>query len=122
MTGVSAIRVHAGDFKIGSNHFFVTDGRLLMAVPGRWFRTWIPISEVSTLERASEESVKRVGGSLGWGIAGGALLGPIGLLAGLLAGGQATDVTFVCTFKDGRKFLGTIDSKAYTKMSAALFK
>jgi hypothetical protein len=57
----------------------------------------------------------------GWGIVGAVLLGPVGLLAGLLAGGRGKDVTFVGVHKDGRKFFATTDSKTYTKISAALF-
>jgi hypothetical protein len=122
MTTVSAIEVHAGDFKKGRDHHFVSDGRLVMGVPGKFFRQWIPATEISELEQASEEAVKRLGGTVGWGLVGGVLLGPVGLLAGLLAGGRGNDVTFVCKFKDGRKFMGTMDSKAYTKMSSVLFK
>src|SRR3546814_10870207 len=51
---------------------------------------------IADLEPASEESVKRIGGTLGWGAAGALVLGPVGLLAGLLAGGRGTEVTFVC--------------------------
>lgn len=49
-------------------------------------------------------------------------LGPAGLLAGLLLGGEKSkDVTFVAKFKDGRKFLGTTDNKTFTKLQAAVF-
>jgi hypothetical protein len=122
MVSISRIEIHAGDFKKGGNNFFASDGRLLLGIPGKFFRQWFPITEIAELEVASEEGAKRLGGTVGWGLAGAALLGPVGLLAGLLVGGKAKDVTFICQLKDGRKFLGTTDSKAYTKMSAALFR
>ncbi len=77
--------------------------------------------DIETLEIASEESVKRLGGTVGWGVAGAALLGPVGLLAGLLVGGRGNDVTFVATFKDGRRLLATTTSKAFTDMTAKRF-
>jgi len=79
----------------------------------------LDLSEVETVDIASEESVKKIGGTIGWGAAGGLVLGPAGLLAGLLLGGKSKDVTFVARFKDGRKMLATADSKTYTKLLAA---
>ncbi|QMU61164.1 MAG: hypothetical protein GKR92_05395 [Gammaproteobacteria bacterium] len=51
----------------------------------------------------------------------GVFLGPAGLLAGLLAGGKKKQITFVCKFKDGRKFLATVPSKVYMEISASVF-
>ena len=72
----------------------------------------------STVEPATEESVKRLGGTLGWGVAGGLLLGPVGLLAGLLAGGRHKEITFICVFQDGKKIVATADNKTYVKLLA----
>jgi hypothetical protein len=112
--------VHAGDFKKGKDHQLV-GGELIMKRPNKFFRESIPLKQIETLEMASEESVKRIGGTVGWGIAGGVLLGPIGLLAGLVAGGKGKNVTFVCQLKDGRKFLATASSKIFTELTAAVF-
>ena len=81
----------------------------------------IYITEVEELETASEENVKRIGGTVGWGVAGAALLGPVGLLAGLLLGGKGKEVVIVCKLKDGRKFLAVVDSGTYQKIQAAMF-
>jgi len=118
-----AFKVHAGDFKEGNDHQYLASKPpvLLMKSEGKFFREKIPLSEIVELEVASEENVKRLGGTVGWGTAGAALLGPVGLLAGLIVGGKGKDVTFVCKFKDGRKFLGTAKSKIYTKLNAAIF-
>jgi hypothetical protein len=73
--------------------------------------------DIASVEKANEESVKRIGGTVGWGAVGGVLLGPVGLLAG----GRGTDVTFVAHFKDGSKLLATTDAKTYTAIQAASF-
>ena len=112
--------VHAGDFKKGKEHQFMKDA-IHMKSKKKFFREKIPVSQIEKIEVASEESVKRIGGAVGWGIAGAALLGPVGLLAGLLGGGQGKNITFVCKLKDGRKFLGTAKSKVYTEITAAHF-
>jgi len=44
------------------------------------------------------------------------LLGPAGLLAGLILGAKGKDTTFVCEFKDDRKFLGTASSKVFNEL------
>jgi len=116
-----SFKVLAGDFQKGKGHQFV-GGKLIMKIPGKFFGETISLNQVETVEVASEESVKRIGGTVGWGVAGGILLGPVGLLAGLLAGGRGKDVTFVCKLKDGRKFMATAPSKVFTALSAALFK
>ena len=116
-----SFEVHAGDFKKGKDHQFLKN-KLVMKRPGKFFRENIKLNQIETVEIASEDAVKRIGGTVGWGIAGGLVLGPVGLLAGLLAGGKGKNVTFVCQLKDGRKFLATASSKIYTGLTAAVFK
>lgn len=116
---MAKVVVHAGDWPKGTGRF-VLDAFALPKSEWGGFEG-ISASELATIDLATEDSVKRIGGTVGWGVVGGALLGPVGLLAGLLAGGRGKDVTFVAVFKDGRKFLGTTDSKAFTRMKAATF-
>ena len=122
------ITIHAGDF--GECHAICSpsgwggSGPWEMRVftkKGRFWGEKIPFSELETVEVASEESVKSIRGTIGWGIAGGVLLGPAGLLAGLLLGGKEKEVTFVARFKDGRKMLATTDNETFTKLMAAVF-
>lgn len=115
---MAKIKVHAGDFsKINAQY---TLGSFLLNEPDKWTPTTYGANDIEELTQASEESVKRLGGTAGWGVAGAVLLGPVGLLAGLLAGGRGKDVTFIAKFKDGKK-LATTDSKTFTKMQASLF-
>jgi hypothetical protein len=109
------INIHAGSFKKGQEHQYVRE-KFFMKNESKFFREKIPLSEVSTVELATEEAVVSLGGAAGWGLAGSVLLGPVGLLAGLVLGGKGKDITFVCVFKDGRKFLGTASEKVFNEL------
>lgn len=120
---MAKFKIHAGDFETSKGKGRISKENMLMPPQ---FNTWtpgetIPLSELETVEEASEESVKRIAGTVGWSIAGAVVLGPVGLLAGLLLGGKGKDVTFVARFKDGRKLLATTDSKTFTRMKAVVF-
>jgi len=125
---VGKIKVEAGDFKTGSNSQFVAifgANQFQMALNqlgwAGYKRANYSAKDVEEITVASEDSVKSLGGTVGWGVAGAVLFGPVGLLAGLLAGGRGKNVTFICKFKDGKKFLGTTDSKTFTKIRASQF-
>lgn len=79
------------------------------------------MTQIESLEVATEENVKKMGGAIGWGLVGGIALGGIGALAGVLAGGSGKEVTFVCKFKDGRKMLVKADVKVFESIQAACF-
>lgn len=115
------IKVHAGDFVNGGHHSFGF-GVFHLYTPDHPFKGEAIIgTELESADIATEESVKKIGGTVGWGVAGAALLGPAGLLAGLLLGGKKKEVTFIARFKDGRKMLATTDSKTFTKIQASVF-
>ena len=117
---MSKIKVLAGDFIKGDGQF--SWGSLVLKTKAHsWVGETIAASELETVEVATEESVKKIGGTVGWGVAGAVLLGPAGLLAGLLLGGRKKEITFVARFKDGRKLMATTDSKTFTKLQAACF-
>ncbi len=119
---MASIEIHAGDFPSGKHS---TNGGVISLswAPGDGLlgKTVILIGQVDEVSVASEEEVKRTAGTLGWGVAGAALLGPVGLLAGLLLGGKGKDVTFIMKLKDGKKMLATTDAKTYTKIQAHTF-
>jgi hypothetical protein len=118
---MAKITVQAGDFYKGGQHQFMFGTMTLFSDKAKWMGEAIPVTELQSVEPASEESVKKVGGTLGWGAVGAVALGPVGLLAGLMLGGKGKEVTFVATLKDGRKMLATTDAKTYTKLQAAVF-
>ena len=117
---MAKIKVHAGDFLEGDGQY--SFGSLVLRTESaKWLGETIAITALETVEIANEENVKKIGGTVGWGAAGALILGPVGLLAGLLLGGKKKEVTFVAKFKDGRKLLATTDSKTLTKLQAAVF-
>ena len=67
----------------------------------------------------TEENKKKFLSSAGWGLVGAALFGPVGLLAGALAGGNRKEIAFAVYLKDGRKFLAVADPKTYQQIVAA---
>ncbi len=117
---MAKVKVRAGDFLEGDSQY--SFGSLILKTKEHNFLgETIPITELETVEIATEESVKKLGGTVGWGAAGALILGPVGLLAGLLLGGKKKEVTFIAKFKDGRKLLASNDSKTFTKLQASVF-
>lgn len=117
---MAKITIHAGDWAKGQGSFGF--GAFALPKEGAFagFET-VRGDALESVELASEDAVKRVGGTVGWGLTGAVLLGPVGLLAGLLAGGRGKNVTFIAKFKDGRKILATTDSKVFVKIQALVF-
>lgn len=115
-----SFEILAGDFQKSKNAQFA-GGSFHLPVDGKFLREKIPSGQVEDLDVASEENVKRMAGSIGWGVVGGLALGGIGVIAGLLAGGTKKEVTFVCKFKDGRRMLARADNKTFTEIKASQF-
>jgi hypothetical protein len=113
----------AGDFRKDGNHqFLAAKNSFYLQKDGWWPRfESVELSELEEIVLASEENVKKLWGSAAMGIAGAALLGPIGLLAGVLAGGNKKEVVFICKFKDGRKLMAKSKSKTFQAIQQALF-
>jgi hypothetical protein len=110
---MGSINILAGDFRKGPHHKY--DNCFLMKIDNGFYRQKISDSYIEQLEIASEENITSIGGSIGWGIAGSALLGPVGLLTGVIFGGKkGKSITFICKFKDGRKFIGVTSSKTFS--------
>lgn len=73
--------------------------------------------DLKSVQLQTEESVKKLPEMAAWGLAG-SLLGPVGLFAGLIIGGNRKSVCALCELKDGRKFLAVMDSKIYQQLLA----
>jgi hypothetical protein len=123
MLGQHYFKVHAGDFGEGEGHLGAMSGTFSLPVRGKLIATEnIRATQVDAVEIATEERVKKLGGTVGWGLLGGALLGPAGMLAGLLVGGRGKRVVFTMQFNDGRKLLGSADGPAFTAIETAAFQ
>lgn len=115
---MASIKILAGDFSqgealLGNNSITLRSGN---------GKETLWASQLKSIEVASEENVKKFAGSAGWGAVGGLALGPLGLVAGLVLGGNKKVVTFIGTFEDGRKFLATSDVKTHRSLLAATFR
>ncbi len=118
---MARIELHAGDWGRGSGTYGSILSVFSFPTPGSFQQETVMGNQLASIEIASEESVKRIGGAAGWGAIGALALGPVGLLAGMLLGGRGKDVTLIATFKDGRKLLATTDSKTFVKLQALVF-
>ncbi len=115
------LEVHAGDFGETSvlRQCIVSPLFRSMTMPNGYH---MDFRDLDTVEIATEESARKVGGMIGWGAAGAFALGPVGLLAGLLVGSRGKkEVTFIAKTKGGKKFMATCSNKDYVKIKAAVF-
>ena len=62
------VKVDTGDFVKGENGQFVVD-HFLLRVPGKFLRENITIADVEEVDIATEENVKKLEGTIGWGVA-----------------------------------------------------
>lgn len=123
---MATIKVEAGDLDKGSWQFTGLFGSALMTKSTTKDHPWRgeSVDLGADLERAElldEESVKRLAGTAGWGIAGAVLLGPLGAIGGILLGGNKKEVAFAAYLKDGRKFMGVTDGGTWKKIMAIVF-
>lgn len=77
----------------------------------------VSIEELENIEVISEENAYSVLSKAGWGVAGSALLGPAGLLAGALAKGNNKRVTAIITFTDNRRALISCNQKILNELA-----
>lgn len=111
---MAKITIHAGDFG-GKGTGFLCAGVLVLN------GIQVPLETLSDLEIATEENVKKLAGTIGWGIAGVAVFGLAGAVAGLIAGGRKKEITFIAKFEGGKRLFATTDKKTYTQLQASIF-
>ena len=117
---MARLNVLAGDFKITSKYSHWFNGYLLMKRNGKFFREKIYPKQIESVQLASEEAVISLGGAAAFGTAGAVLLGPVGLLAGLVLGSRGNDTTFICKLMDGRKFMATARTRVFKELERQL--
>lgn len=110
-------RVIAGDYM----------GKSVTAVAGAVqicvdFKTLIPLDkfEVESYDVITEDTRKSAASGVARGAVGAALLGPVGMLAGLSAKNKST-ITVAIRFKDGKNSLLEVDEKIYKKFVQSMF-
>jgi len=113
---MAQLNVLAGDFQVISGRSHWWRGKLLMKRNGKFFRESIRAGQIESVQLASEEAVLSLGGAAAFGTAGALLLGPVGLLAGLVLGGRGKETTFICKLTDGRKFMATARTHVFKEL------
>ncbi len=78
-------------------------------------------NDIQNVEIITEENKKKFIGTAGWGLVGGLALGPLGLIAGILAGGNKKEFLIACELKNGKKLIAEVDSKIYKSMLNASY-
>ncbi|MFZ0156112.1 hypothetical protein [Pseudomonas sp.] len=113
---MTRLTVQSGDFLQGEGEY--RNGSLtLKSCSNPSSGEKIALSGISELIVANQESSRSLGSALGWGMACALVAGPVGLLAGFWLGGKEEEVTFLATFKDGRKLMAITDSKTWSKLN-----
>ncbi|PWB35960.1 hypothetical protein DCO48_00495 [Pseudomonas sp. SDI] len=112
---MTRLTVQSGDFLQGEGEY--RNGSLTLKTarspsPGEK----IALSRIKDMKVANQEFSRNLGSALGWGMAGALFAGPLGLIAGLWLGGKDEEVTFLATFKDGRKLLAVTDGKTWSRL------
>lgn len=78
-------------------------------------------STVDSYELVTDEHQKSAASGIARGIVGGALLGPVGLLAGGLSAKNKGVYQVAVQFKDGKRSLIEVDDKIYKSLVRACF-
>ncbi|MFF7709537.1 hypothetical protein [Pseudomonas sp. NPDC007930] len=116
---MAKLNVQAGDFLQGTGEF-KNAAFTLRSVNNPSMGETIPLDRIQRMTVANQETNRHFGTSLGWGMAGALLAGPIGFIAGFWLGGKEEEITFIATLKDGRKLQATADRKTFTQISGTL--
>lgn len=112
---MATFEILEGDFAKGYSSY-MSEAKSFLMNNGRGGHDIVPAKDLEFLTVATEETVKKAGGTIGWGLAGGAVFGPVGLLAGLVLGKKKKSVTFVARFKSGKKFLAKADERDFATL------
>lgn len=118
---MAKVKVHAGDF-LPSIGQYACDALILMTEETKWLGEVIPMTELEVVNLASEDALKKIGGSVGWGVEPALVQSRIDYLARVSGIGIKNAATFIAKFKDGRKLLATTDSRTYTKIRTAILR
>lgn len=108
------ITVLAGDISVGRWDF---NGGMMSPEPESGLVDCVNLyGEIDKLTVQTQESVKDLQKTLGFTIAGGLILGPLGVVAGYFAGGSRKEMCVLVQMKDGKKFLANMDARIYQQM------
>jgi len=112
--------VIAGDYS--GNRVTLTVGGTLPIISVD-YKTSIEMNKyfVEAYELITDEHRRSAASGVGRGIVGGALLGPVGMLAGAMSAKSKGIYQIAVQFKDGKKSLLEVDDKIYKALIKACF-
>lgn len=120
------MHVVAGDWRDGPIVYKKSYGGMgspiAFVMPKGWFGETVPISDMIKIEPITEENRTSVLGKVAWGAAGSLLLGPVGLLAGVLGGGNSKQQLALLTFRDNRSAMVKLTGKDMEFLTIQLHK
>ncbi len=105
------LKILAGDFKEGTLVMVMTQGIIKQKKYITFAEGWsmkpekLFAEDLLSVDLVTEENKTSIMGKVGWGAVGGLALGPLGLLAGVLGGGNRSKKVVAVALKDGRKAL-----------------
>ena len=76
-------------------------------------------NNIAMIEQITEKNKAQVLSKAGWTTLGAVALGPVGLLAGLLFGGNTKYICMAVKLKSGEEFIAECDLKTYQKFYSA---
>ncbi|MEM9043532.1 MAG: hypothetical protein AAGC81_02470 [Pseudomonadota bacterium] len=77
-------------------------------------------TDVVEAEEVDAESFRSTGATVGWGLVGLAVAGPLGAGLGAIIGGQKNEKTLAIKLNDGRTFLGVFSAKQARNLTTHL--
>lgn len=108
----------AGDYK---GKTLVYGANKVLLVLGFFNKIDINKDTIESYEVITEEHVKSATSGAARGLVGGALLGPVGMLAGVISAKNKKTYHVVLEFKDGKRSLVEIDNKVYMELMKVMF-
>ena len=125
---MATFTLHAGDFRMASFSTGFFGGSPMFSLVAKGGSIWspeeVPVSELEELEVSNRDQKRKSSGKVVGALVGGALAGPVGLLAGAVLASperHQESVTFTAKFRDGRRMLASTDPKTFLAMQAAKF-
>lgn len=111
------MKVLAGSLPNGAEITSFLGSYTLNIPEGFWKSRKISLNDhLVAVEQITEENKYSVLGKAGWGTLGGILLGPVGLLAGIVLGGNSKELCCACKLDTGEEFLVSCDTEECQKL------
>lgn len=105
-------QVLSGDYAnkliVDTGHLYIDDGGFFKTIP-----VYLNKETVKFYEVVNQESAKSAKSGAVRGVVGSALLGPVGMLAGVASAKSNNTYLVAVEMRDGKKFLAQLDSAAY---------